>query len=82
VCSSKLGPTRTEYFFEYRSRVDSAPDADYVAASAAQADKLERRLQRLDVVYERRDLMKPLLRHLSRKVDPQELFPDQSFGLR
>jgi hypothetical protein len=82
VCSSKLGPTRTEYFFEYRSLVDSAPEADYVAASAAQADKLERRLQRLEVVYERRDLMKPLLRRLSRKVDPQELFPDQSFGLR
>jgi len=54
----------------------------YVAATYAQADKLERRLQRLGVGYERQNLMKPLLLHLARKVDPQELFPEQSFGLR
>jgi hypothetical protein len=82
TCSAKLGPTRTEYFFEYRERVDQAAEAAFVAGNAASADKLARRLDRLGVSYQRRDLMKPLLLKLSRKVDPQELFPDQSFGLR
>ena len=44
----------------------------------AAADKLERRLERLGVTYERRDLMKPVLLRLSRKVEPEELFPDRS----
>lgn len=82
VCSAKLGPTRTEYFLEYRRRVDAAPEAAFVAVSQAQAEKLERRLQRLGVRFERRKLMKPVLLRLSRKVDPQELFPEQSFGVR
>jgi hypothetical protein len=82
VCSAKLGPTRTEYFFEYRARAEAAPDAAFVAVNTAQAEKIERRLERLGVAYERRDLMKPVLLRLSRKVDPQELFPTQSFGLR
>lgn len=82
VCSSKLGPTRTEYFFEYRRRVDEAPEAALIAVNAANAEKLERRLERLGVRYERRDLMKPVLLRLSRKVDPMELFPGQEFGLR
>ncbi len=82
VCSAKLGPTLTEYFFEYRRAVDEAPSAAYVAVNHAQADKLERRLQRLGVSYERHDGMKPVLYDLARKVDPQELFPDRSFPLR
>jgi hypothetical protein len=82
VCSAKLGPTTTEYFFEYRRAVDAAPSAALVAVNGAAADKLERRLERLGVTYERRDLMKPVLLRLSRKVDPQELFPDRDFPLR
>jgi len=82
VCSAKLGPTLTEYFFEYRRLVDEAPAAAFVAVNHAQADKLERRLQRLGVSYERHDGMKPVLYGLSRKVDPQELFPERSFPLR
>jgi hypothetical protein len=82
VCSAKLGPTTTEYFFEYRRAVDEAPSAALVAVNGAAADKLERRLERLGVTYERRELMKPVLLRLSRKVDPQELFPDRDFPLR
>ncbi|HEX6736628.1 MAG TPA: glycosyltransferase family 39 protein, partial [Vicinamibacteria bacterium] len=77
VCSSELGPSTAEYFLDYRGRVAAAPRAAYVAANGAQAEKLERRLQRLGVAYERRDLMKPVLLHLARKVDPTELFPDR-----
>ena len=82
VCSSKLGPTTTEYFFAYRERVERAPAAAYIAVNEDNADKLERRLARLGVTYERRDLMKPVLLRLSRKVDPEELFPDREFPLR
>jgi hypothetical protein len=82
VCSSKLGPTTTEYFFAYREEVDRAPAADYVAVNGDNADKLERRLARLGVTWQRRDLMKPVLLRLSRKVDPAELFPDRDFPLR
>lgn len=82
VCSSKLGPTTTEYFFEYRHRVEAAPDAAFIAVNATAAEKLERRLERLGVTYERRDLMKPVLLRLSRKVDPEELFPDRDFPWR
>jgi hypothetical protein len=82
ICSAKLGPTRTEYFFEYRSLVDEAPSAAYVAVNHAQADKLERRLQRVGVAFKRYDGMKPVLYELDRKVDPQELFPDGDFPLR
>jgi len=82
VCSAKLGPTTTEYFFEYRQEVEGAPAAAYVAVNRAQADKLERRLERLGVAHARRDLMKPVLFDLARKVDPQELFPDRHFPLR
>jgi len=49
---------------------------------AAAAEKLERRLDRLGVTYDRRDFMKPVLLRLSRKVDPQELFPDREFPWR
>ena len=82
VCSSKLGPTTTEYFFDYRERVDEAPEAALVAVNATAADKLERRLERLGVTWERRDLMKPVLLRLSRKVDPAEVFPGREFPLR
>jgi hypothetical protein len=82
VCSAKLGPTVTEYFFEYRREVEAAPEAALIAVSAANADKLERRLSRLGVSYERRNLMKPVLLRLSRKVDPAELFPDRAFPMR
>lgn len=82
ICSAKLGPTLTEYFYEYRSTVDDAPAAAFVAVNHAQADKLERRLQRLGVSYRRHDGMKPVLYALARKVDPQELFPERSFPLR
>ena len=83
VCSAKLGPTTTEYFFEYRREVEAAPAAAYLAVNQAQADKLQRRLERLGVAHQRRgDFMKPVLFDLARKVDPQELFPDREFPLR
>ena len=82
TCSAKLGPTTTEYFFRFRDAVDAAPEAAFVAVNQAAAEKLERRLERLGVLYERRDLMKPVLLRLSRKVGPEELFPDRTFPLR
>jgi len=82
TCSAKLGPTTTEYFFRFRDAVDAAPEAAFVAVNQAAAEKLERRLERLGVRYERRDLMKPVLLRLSRKVGPEELFPDRTFPLR
>jgi hypothetical protein len=82
TCSAKLGPTTTEYFFRFRDEVESAPAAALVAVNATAADKLARRLDRLGVSYERRDLMKPVLVRLSRKVDPEELFPDREFPRR
>ena len=82
VCSAKLGPTTTEYFFEYRAQVEQAPEAAYIAVNDDNADKLARRLARLGVTCERLDSMKPVLLRLSRKVDPVELFPDRAFPLR
>jgi hypothetical protein len=82
VCSAKLGPTTTEYFFEYRLQVEAAPEAALVAVNATAAEKLERRLERLGVSYVKRDLMKPVLLRLGRKVDPEELFPGREFPLR
>jgi hypothetical protein len=82
VCSSKLGPTTTEYFFEYRARVDDAPEAAIVAVNGYSASRMEGRLRELGVSYERLDLMKPVLLRLSRKVDPAELFPGRDFRMR
>jgi hypothetical protein len=82
VCTSKLGPTMTEYFFEYRDRVEKAGDAAFVAVNRTAAKRLEDRLTALGVRYERTDLMKPVLHHLSRKVDPEELFPGREFPRR
>jgi hypothetical protein len=62
--------------------VERAPRADYIAVNDDYADKLERRLLWLGVTWVRRDLMKPVLLRLSRKVDPAELFPDREFPLR
>jgi hypothetical protein len=82
VCSAKLGPTTTEYFFEYRERAEQAASAALIAVNPTAARRMEGRLQELGVTYERRDFMKPTLLRLSRKVDPQELFPGRSFPWR
>jgi hypothetical protein len=82
VCSSKLGPTTTEYFADYRHAVDSAPEVALIAVNATAADKLSRRLLRLGVAHERRELLKPTLLRLSRRVDPEELFPGRAFPMR
>jgi hypothetical protein len=82
VCSAKLGPTTTEYFFEYRERVENAPEAAFIAVNRTSAGRLEKRLQGLGVGYERLDLVKPVLTRLSRKVDPAELFPGREFPVR
>jgi hypothetical protein len=82
VCSAKLGPTTTEYFFRFRDAVESAPEAALVAVNPTAAEKLARRLDGLGITYERRDLMKPVLLRLSRKVDPEQLFPERAFPLR
>jgi Dolichyl-phosphate-mannose-protein mannosyltransferase len=74
ICSAKLGPSTTEYFVEYRERVEAAGEAALIAVNPTAASKLERRLERLGVTWQRRDLLKPVLLGLSRKVDPEELF--------
>jgi len=81
LCSSKLGPNRTEYFFENRERVDASPTAALIAASNGHARRIEARMRSLGVAFQRQDLMRPLLLP-ARKVDPEELFPGESFGLR
>ncbi len=82
VCTAKLGPSTGEYFFAYREQVERAPDAALIPVNRVAADRLEKRLAELGVTYERRDLMKPVLLRLSRKVDPEELFPGREFPLR
>jgi hypothetical protein len=82
VCSAKLGPFTTEYFFAYRERVEHAPDAALIPVNRTAASRLERRLAELGVSFERRDLVKPVLFRLSRKVDPEELFPGREFPMR
>jgi hypothetical protein len=79
TCSAKLGPSTTEYFVEYLERVEAAPEAALIAVNPTAASKLERRLERLGVTWERRDLLKPVLLRLSRKVDPEEMFADREF---
>jgi hypothetical protein len=81
VCTAKLGPTTTEYFFEYRDRVEAAPTAAFVAVNSTAARRLEDRMQTLGVAFTRYDFMKPVLVP-RRKVDPQELFPHRQFPLR
>jgi Dolichyl-phosphate-mannose-protein mannosyltransferase len=75
LCSSRLGPTFSDYF-HYAERVDPAPEVDFVAINRTRAGKIEARLKALGVSYERRDLMKPVFLRLSRKVDPDELRGD------
>jgi hypothetical protein len=82
VCTAKLGPITTEYFFSYRERVERAPEAAYVAVNRTSAGRLGARLTELGVGYERLELMKPVLTRLSRKVDPEELFPGRDFPMR
>jgi len=82
VCSAKLGPFTTEYFFQYRERVERAPEAALVPVNRTAAARLERRLAELGVGFERRELMKPVLLRLTRKVDPEELFPGREFPIR
>jgi hypothetical protein len=82
VCTAKLGPTTGEYFFSYRGRVERAPEAALIPVNRVAADRLETRLSELGVTFERRELMKPVLLRLSRKVDPEELFPGREFPLR
>jgi len=82
VCSAKLGPITTEYFFSYRERVERAPEAAFIAVNRTSAARLEGRLQELGVRYQRLELMKPVLLRLSRKVDPEELFPGREFPMR
>jgi hypothetical protein len=73
VCSSELGPTTVEYFTEYRARLAAAPEAALIPVNVTGADRIERRLRRLGVSFERRDLVKPVFLRLSRKVSPEEL---------
>ena len=61
VCTAKLGPTTTEYFFEYRDRVEAAPAAAFVAVNSTAARRLEDRMRALGVAYRRHDFMKPVL---------------------
>ena len=75
VCSSRLGPTFSDYF-HYAERVDRAPAVDLVPINRTRAGKIESRLKALGVSYERRDFMKPVILRLSRKVDPDELRGD------
>jgi len=82
VCTAKLGPTTGEYFFAYRERVERAPEAALITVNRVAADRLEQRLSDLGVTFERLELMKPVLLRLSRKVDPEELFPGREFPLR
>jgi Dolichyl-phosphate-mannose-protein mannosyltransferase len=82
VCSAKLGPITTEYFFEYRERVEKASEAAFIAVNRTSAARIEKRLSDLGVGYERLDLLKPVLLRLSRKVDPEELFPGREFPMR
>lgn len=82
ICSAKLGPVTTEYFLSYRERVERAPEAALVAVNAYAAERMGERLEALGVTYERRDFMKPVLLRLSRKVEPEELFPGRSFEPR
>ena len=46
------------------------------------AGRLERSSRAWASRYERLDLMKPVLLRLSRKVDPEELFPGREFPMR
>jgi len=78
VCSAGLGPSTTEYFREYARELDVAPEAALIPVNTSAADKVERRLQRLRVDYDRRDLVKPVFLRLSRKVTPDELWSARS----
>ena len=62
--------------------MERAPEAALVAVNTYAAERMGEKLQALGVTYERRDFMKPVLLRLSRKVEPEELFPGRSFEPR
>jgi hypothetical protein len=82
LCCSKLGPYTTQFIFDYRHRVEAAPEAALITVNRTAAGRLEKKLDRIGVGYERLDLMKPVLTRLDRKVDPEELFPGREFPWR
>jgi hypothetical protein len=82
VCCSKLGPYTTQFIFDYRRRVEAAPEAAFVTVNRTAGRRLGERLDRIGVGYERLELMKPVLLRLDRKVDPEELFPGREFPWR
>ncbi len=82
ICCSKLGPYTTQFIFDYRRRVEAAPEAAFVTVNRTAGRRLGERLDRIGVGYERLDLMKPVLLRLDRKVDPEELFPGREFPWR
>jgi hypothetical protein len=62
--------------------VEQAEEAAFIAVNRTSAARLSRRLDELGVAHRRLDLMKPVLTGLSRKVDPEELFPGREFPMR
>jgi hypothetical protein len=74
-CSSRIGPTWTDYF-EIRAVVDRSPNPALIAPNAARADKIERKLEKLGIAARRVDLFYPTLLP-ERTVDPRALFSQQ-----
>ncbi len=82
ICSAKLGPFTTEYIYDYRRRVEAAPEAAFITVNRHAAKRLEQRFGEMGVGYERVDMMKPVLLRLERKLDPEEVFPWREFPWR
>ena len=55
MCSAKLGPFTTEYFFADRDAVERAPEAALIPVNRTAAARLEKRVAELGVTFERRD---------------------------
>ena len=82
LTSVLFGPYTTQFIFDYRRRVEGAPEAAFVTVNRTAGRRLGERLDRIGVGYERLELMKPVLLRLDRKVDPEELFPGREFPWR